>query len=197
MSSALLYLPYLPNISWLQNFVKYETVCIERKENFVKSTLRNRCEIAGANGKQTLTIPLVGGRDHHQSYKEVRISYTENWQKKHWQAIRSAYGSAPFFEFYADKFQPFYEREFEFLFEFNIEMLKATLAVLKLNKNFEFNELFEKNCYDRIDLRYDKSPTDIKYYQVFEERNGFIQNLCTLDLIFNEGNRSREILLVG
>ena len=197
MNSALLYLPYLPNINWLQNFIKQETVFIEREENFVKSTFRNRCEIAGANGKQILTIPIVGGRDHHQLYKEVRISYTDNWQKKHWQAIRSAYGSAPFFEFYADKFQPFFEREFEFLFEFNFELLKATLAVLKLNKNFEFTMLFEGNCIDRIDLRNNKNSTDIKYYQVFEERNGFVSNLCALDLIFNEGNRSKEIIVAG
>ncbi len=197
MTPALLYLPYLPNINWLQNFVKHETVLIEREENFVKSTLRNRCDIAGANGKQTLTIPIVGGRDHHQLYTEVRISYTENWQKKHWQAIRTSYGSAPYFEFYADKFEPFYEKKFEFLFEFNLEVMKTTLTVLKFNKNFELTNLFEENCSEKIDLRNDKGFAGIKYYQVFEERKGFIPNLCALDLIFNEGNRSGEILRVG
>lgn len=194
MTSALLYLPYLPNISWLQSFAKHESVFIERDENFVKSTCRNRCEIAGANGKQILTIPLIGGRDHHRLYKEVRISYKENWQKKHWQAIRSAYGSAPFFEFYADKFEPFYEKEFEFLFDFNLELHKTTLLVLKLKKEFQLTAEYQKELPDGIDFRADESSSTLKYYQVFEERNGFISNLCALDLIFNEGNRSREIL---
>jgi hypothetical protein len=195
MSSALFYLPYYPNITWLQNFVKQESVFIEASENFVKSTLRNRCEIAGANGKQLLTIPIIGGRDHHQLYKGVKISYTENWQKKHWQSICSAYGSAPFFEFYSHKFQAFYEKEFEFLFEFNLELLRTTLSALKLKSNFELTTTYGKEVTGKLDFRSDKEKSELKYYQVFEERNGCIQNLCALDLIFNEGNRSSEILL--
>ncbi len=193
MATALLYLPYLPNIAWLQNFTRHESVIIEHEENFVKSTYRNRCEIAGANGKQMLTIPLQGGRDHHRLYKEVRIANTGNWQRKHWQAIRSAYGSAPFFEFYADKFEPLFEKEFEFLFEFNLALLEATLKALKEKKRFKLTTEYEKEP-DVIDLRSVYDQTSAKYYQVFEGRNGFIPNLCALDLIFSEGNRSREII---
>ncbi len=193
--AAVFYLPYLPNISWLQNFAKYDSVLIEAEENFVKSTFRNRCEIAGANGKQVLTIPIIGGRDHHQLYKQVRISYTENWQKRHLQAIRSAYGSAPFFEFYAHKFELVYQKQFEFLFEFNSELLKITLSVLKLNNNLHFTTEYMKESSETIDLRgANESSTELKYYQVFEERNGFVANLCALDLIFNEGNRSLEVI---
>ena len=193
--AAVFYLPYLPNINWLQNFAKHDSVFIEAEENFVKSTFRNRCEIAGANGKQMLTIPIIGGRDHHQFYKQVRISYTENWQKKHWQAIRSAYGSAPFFEFYAHKFEPVYEKQFEFLFDFNLELLKITLSIIKLSSHLQLTTEYQKENSEIIDLRKaDKAPSTTKYYQVFEERNGFIDNLCALDLIFNEGNRSWEII---
>ena len=196
MSALLLSLPYSPNIFWLQNFVKHNSVIVEQEENFVKSSFRNRCEIAGANGKQLLTIPIIGGRDHHQLYKEVRIANTGKWQKKHWQSIRSAYGSAPYFEFYAHKFEPIYEAEFELLFEFNAELLNATLAALKLNKQFEFTSGYEKEPTSAIDLRNNKqSNSSTKYYQVFAERNGFISNLCAFDLIFNEGNRSGEIIL--
>ena len=194
MNSATFYLPYLPNISWLQNFVKHDVVFIEAEENFVKSSCRYRCEIAGANGKQILTVPIIGGRDHHQLYKAVKISYSENWQKKHWQSICSAYGSAPFFEFYALKFQPFYEKQFEFLFEFNLELLNMTLTVLKLKKDFELTTEYQKTNSEMIDLRSNKQTSSIKYYQVFEARNGFIPNLCVLDLIFNEGYRSKEII---
>jgi hypothetical protein len=193
--AAVFYLPYLPNISWLQNFAKNDTVVIEAEENFVKSTFRNRCEIAGANGKQVLTIPIIGGRDHHQLYKQVRISYTEQWQKKHLQAIRSAYGSAPFFEFYAHKFEQVYQKQFEFLYEFNLELLKTTLSIFKLNNHLQFTTEYQKESSDIIDLRNAyKATSTIKYYQVFEERNGFINDLCALDLIFNEGNRSLEII---
>ena len=113
MHTCLVELPYLPNIVWFSNFLKMENVWIEREENFVKSTFRNRCEIAGANGRQMLSIPLQGGRDHHRLYKETRILNDTRWQKIHWQGIRSAYGSAPYFEFYEDRIRKFYETEFE------------------------------------------------------------------------------------
>jgi hypothetical protein len=187
---AITYLPYLPNINWLQNFVKHQPR-IEAHENFVKSTCRNRCEIAGANGKQILPIPLEGGRDHHRLYREVRISYHEDWQKKHWQSIRSAYGSAPFFEFYADRFQPFYERRYELLFDFNMDMLKTVLVALKFNNSLTITEAYQSAD---IDLRRETEISAIEYHQVFRERNGFYPNLCALDLLFNEGNRSKAII---
>jgi hypothetical protein len=196
MTSALLYLPCLPNINWLQNFVKYENVMLEREENFVKSSFRNRYEIGGANGKQILTIPLQGGRDHHRLYKNTKIAYTGHWQKKHWQAICTAYGSAPFFEFYAHKFQPFFETETENLFEYNLGLLNVVLAALKLKKQFELTMVYDKASLGYTDLRNDKAISGIKYYQVFSERVGNMPNLCALDLIFNEGTRSQQVITV-
>lgn len=194
MSAALLYLPCVPNINWLQNFARAESVYIEQEENFVKSTYRNRYEIAGANGKQVLSIPLQGGRDKHRLYKETRIAYTGHWPQKHWQAIISAYGSAPFFEFYAYKFAPVFEKEYEFLFEFNLALLKVALTCLKLPQTFELTTTYEKEPAGLIDLRSDKTESPTQYYQGFADRNGFIPNLSALDLIFNEGTRSGELL---
>ena len=134
MSSAVLDLQYLPNISWFKNYVKYERVWIEKEENFVKSTGRNRCSIAGANGPQILTIPLLGGRDHHRKYTDTKIAYTTHWQDSHWHSIKSAYGSAPYFEFYAHIFQKFYEKPYVFLYDFNHDLLQAVLSALKLVK---------------------------------------------------------------
>lgn len=203
MSSAILYLPYLPNLPWFSNFLKYKSVFIEREEKFVKSTFRNRCEIAGANGKQILSIPIVGGRDHHQFYKEVRIDYSNHWNSKHWQSIRSAYGSAPFFEHYADRLQPLYEKQLEFLFEFNSELLHALFHLLKLKKGFDFTAIYEKHTTDIVDLRADKRNPSLqtmdsfcpRYYQVFEERNGFLPNLSIIDLIFNLGPQTMNYLI--
>ena len=59
-----------------------------------------------------------------------------------------------------------------------------------------------------IDLRQDLSPkkdfktfdpdfVSIPYYQVFEERYGFTENLSIVDLLFNMGNESLLILEKG
>lgn len=194
MSATLLGLPHYPNLKWLRNFITSEEVFIEGEENFVKATYRNRCEIAGPNGKQILSVPVVGGRDQHRLYKEVQISYNENWQKKHWQAICTAYGRAPFFEYYEDRFRFFYETEFEFLFEYNLKILQQVVAVLKITKPWSMTALYEKEPTGRRDLRLDKGTDAASYYQIFAERNGFITNLCALDIIFNEGPESLAIL---
>jgi len=199
MADALLDLPYLPNTWWFRNFLSHDTVWIERHENFVKSTGRNRCEIAGANGRQTLTIPLLGGRDHHQKYTDTKISYTSNWQDNHWHSIQSAYGSAPYFEFYAHIFQKFYEKQPVFLYDFNLELLQASLAILKMKKSFEFTTMYQNKFETGVDLRstrgsFTKPVVLPRYLQVFEERHGFISNLSILDLIFHLGPHSNEYL---
>ena len=202
MTTALLELPYLPNAVWLKNYLKHDAIFVEREENFVKSSHRNRCEIAGANGKQQLSIPLAGGRDHHQLYKTVRIDNTKLWQKIHWQSIISAYGSTPFFEYYADRFQPFYEKQYDVLFDFNYEILQTVLKAIKAEKPFELTAMFEKEPEGKIDYR-KKQHADLqtpdssfsRYCQPFEERHGFMENLCALDLIFNLGPQTKDYLL--
>ncbi|MBP6432917.1 MAG: hypothetical protein KA319_14235, partial [Ferruginibacter sp.] len=95
----------------------------------------------------------------------------------------------------AHKFQPFFETETENLFEYNLGLLNVVLAALKLKKQFELTMAYHKASLDYMDLRNDKAISDIKYYQVFAERVGNMPNLCALDLIFNEGTRSGEIIV--
>ena len=198
MSAAVYDLRYLPGICWVADFAKCEEPWLEREENFVKSTFRNRCEIAGAGGKLTLSIPVTGGRDHHRLYKDTRIAYQTNWQSNHWQSIRSAYGSAPYFEFYYEKFQKFYEREYRFLFDFNLELLQTALTILKLNSSSKLTETYEPEPIGMMDRRSGrKGKTDMQlpvYYQVFANKYGFIPDLSILDLIFNLGPDAKEYL---
>jgi hypothetical protein len=199
MTAALLSLHYLPNIAWFKSYVHYDKIRIEKQENFVKATGRNRCEIAAANGRQTLTIPLDGGRDHHRKYTDTKIACTTNWQDSHWHSIKSSYGSAPYFGFYAHIFQKFYEKEYAYLFDFNLELLNATISVLKLKKEFEFTSEYQKTIVDATDLRTSRSVASEelnmpRYLQVFEERHGFLPNLSILDLIFNLGPQANQYL---
>jgi hypothetical protein len=199
MDTVLLDLQYLPNITWFKHFLAAKDVCIERCENFVKSTARNRCIIAAVNGKQALSIPVIGGRDHHQLYTAVNISYVSNWQKNHWLSMQSAYGSTPFFEYYADKFLPFYDNQYESLFDYNLQLLQAVLKMLKVQKQFAFTEIYEKQPLDKLDLRSARKNDEVQniphYYQVFDNKNGFISNLSIIDLIFNTGPDALKYLM--
>lgn len=199
MNKALIDLQYLPSITWFSQYLKHEQVWIERHENFVKSTGRNRCAIAGANGLQLLSIPLQGGRDHHRLYTGLNISYKADWQSNHWQSIISAYGSTPYYEHYGYRLQPFYERQHESLFEFNLQLLQAVLKMLKAEREILFTDSYVKAPNGVADLRtVRKNDMEIStppYYQIFADKNGFIPNLSIIDLIFHKGPEAKEYLM--
>lgn len=192
--STVLFLPYFSSVAWMAVFLKSENACIEAHDNFQKSTSRNRTVIAAANGLQHLSIPLVGGRDTHRLYGETKISYTENWQKNHWRSIVSTYNRSPFFEHYAYLFEPFYTQKHEQLFKYNSQLLNTILQVLKANKEISFTEQYDVNFYTQ-DFRKNEPELNLpRYWQVFEDRNGFQPKVSVLDLIFNMGPQALAYL---
>ncbi|MBV6440331.1 MAG: hypothetical protein EPGJADBJ_01996 [Saprospiraceae bacterium] len=202
----LLPLFYLPPVSWCAAAWNGEDMLIECWENYQKGSLRNRCYIAGPNGIQGLSIPLVKGKHQQTPLQEVRISYDEPWQRQHWRSICTAYGNAPYFEHYAAELAPFYERRYEFLFNYNLDLLEFILCD-KLNWKGMFEctqDWLPTQAYPlATDLReaFSGEPgvwpewfIPVRYPQVFEERHGFLPNLSVLDVLFCCGKRGGEIL---
>lgn len=191
-SSVLLTTAYMPSVLYIKEIIKYDTIEIEVHEHFVKQTYRNRCEIIGANGKQILSIPLVKQADK-ELISNKRISYAENWQQQHWRSITSAYKNSPYFEYFEDEFRFFYENKFELLLDYNTQILKTFLKILRLKKEIVFTKQFEKNPIMVVDARHLSSPKFIdlelpkSYYQVFSDKHGFTPNLSCLDALFNIG----------
>ena len=122
------HIAYLPPVSWCSAFWNASQVVIEACEHYQKGSLRNRAYLAGPNGIQRLSIPLLKGKHQQTPIREVRISYHEQWQRQHWRTISTAYGNAPYFEHYAGELHRFYEKEYEFLFDYNLELLKFVLV---------------------------------------------------------------------
>src|SRR5690606_1986674 len=94
-------------------------------------------------GKLNLIVPVLKGSKMHTSMKDVKISYDADWQRLHWLSLQTSYRSSAYFEFYEDDFAPFYEKKFEYLFDFNLELLTLLLKQLKLNINLEFSKSYE------------------------------------------------------
>jgi hypothetical protein len=121
LSTALLSTTYFGPIQWYQKLNRYDLCVIEQFDNFQKQTYRNRCRIATANGSQVLTVP-VERTEGKCLMRDVRISDHGAWRHLHWNALQSAYGESPFFEFYADDLHPFFERRWTFLLDFNMDI---------------------------------------------------------------------------
>ncbi len=191
MSTVILSSAYLPNLSWYHYFIKSEQICIEKHEHYIKQSFRNRCEILSANGKLSLIIPLEKNADK-ELITEKKISYKENWQVKHWRAITSAYKNSPYFEYFEDEFKPFYTDRHEFLFDYNLALLQTINKILRIKKDFQFTEIYDK-LPAGLDLRnsiHPKKETLVilkPYHQVFSDKHGFNPDLSIIDLLFNKG----------
>ena len=134
LNKPLLSTAYLAPIEYYAILLKYPNCSIEYYENFIKQSIRNRCEIYGANGKLQLTIPKQRKKSNKTIVKEIQISYKQNWQKEHWNAIVSSYNSSPYFEYYKDEFLPCFKQEEMLLINFNCKLQTIILRLLKEKK---------------------------------------------------------------
>lgn len=130
--TALLSSTYFGPVQWYQKLHRHDTCLLECHDNFQKQTFRNRCVIATANGTQTLTVPIERYDGLKCKMKDIRISDHGQWRHLHWNALKSAYGESPFFEFLADDLYPFFERRWEFLFDFNLEITHKVCELIDI-----------------------------------------------------------------
>ena len=196
---VLLSTAYLPSVFYLKQILHNDKIIIEKNENFIKQTYRNRCDIVSANGLITLSIPLIK-QNNKELISEKKISYAENWQQQHWRTLVSAYKNSPYFDFFEQEFKPFYEKKFEYLFEYNLQLLETILKILRVQKTILFTEEFQIKPSNVKDLRLisDLKHTEIKiestpYYQVFSDKNGFKENLSCIDALFNIGLEIKKL----
>ena len=196
---ALLSTTYFGPVQWFQKLYRYEEVEIEQWESFQKQTYRNRCLIATTQGVQALTVPVERNYSqlstlNSQLIKDVRISDHGNWRHLHWNALMSAYGESPFFEYYQDDIRPFFEKRWEFLFDFNEEIRMKMCELLDIQPKVDYTKEFTVNKIidyrEAINPKHPQEDLDFEakpYYQVYQQKHGFLANLSVLDLLFNMG----------
>ena len=212
---------YFGPISWYRQLLQSEAFltcdnlagavsnAIDTGERYVKQTFRNHCLIATANGIQKLTVPVAV--DHHPALtSEVRLSDHGKWRSEHWNALCSAYGESPFFDYYADDFRPFFERhDWEMLVDFNQAIVMKVVELIeptpnpsrrdgRLNTLVNNNTLVTNNTLVNNDSNVEANQTTlplggvgggliIPYWQVYQQRHGFLPDLSILDLLFCMG----------
>ena len=220
--NAILATTYFGPVQWYQKLNRFDGVLMEQHEHFLKQTYRNRCIIATTQGLQALTVPVektpsnlpegrlscsplpIGEGSGERLIKDVRISNHGKWRKEHWNALQSAYGESPFFEFYEDDIRPFFEDRWEYLLDFNMAITEKMCELLDIYPHIELTSSYQNSLpigegWDGADFRtaiHPKHPQEDSdfcpkpYYQVYKERFGFQPNLSILDLLFNMGNEA-------
>lgn len=199
--SLILSTAYAPPIYYMALLYKYrhEAIFIEANEHIVKQSWRNRCDVISSNGVQSLTIPIERPLGGKTPIKDVLISHHGSWKHQHKQALQTNYGSSPFFEFLWDDIAFVYDKNYRFLWDFNIDMLDTLLRILHLDIRLEETKSFVPLQQFALDYRYCLHPRRLsrellydypKYYQGFSSQVGFTPELSIYDLLFNLGNES-------
>ena len=200
---ALLSTTYFGPVQWYQKLYRHEAVEIEQWESFLKQTYRNRCLIATTQGIQALTVPIERGTS--QLIRDIRISDHGNWRHLHWNALVSAYGESPFFEYYQDDIRPFFESRWDYLFDFNEAIREKMCELLDIQPKVTFSSTYHhpadisltshllpltSDYREAINPKHPLPDPDFvpkPYYQVYQQKHGFLSNLSILDLLFNMG----------
>lgn len=191
--------PYFtfPAVGWWEKAVAADKLVLEVHEHYAKMSDRNRYRISGPNNTILLSVPLVMGREQRTPINEVRIANDGRWQVQHWRSLYSTYNRSPYFFHYAPELEQLLSAEYELLLDLNRAAFKWVYDQLSLNIEVEETVTFRPRYEDAIDLRRERKVAPIPgktYFQVFEERTGFVPGLSILDLLFAEGPRTGQWL---
>ncbi|MCX7927450.1 MAG: WbqC family protein [Candidatus Omnitrophica bacterium] len=220
---------YIPWLGFFDKIAKSDCFVFLDNVQYKEREFQNRNKIRTSNGVIWLSVPVITKDKARQRIKEVLIDNTQPWQRKHWNALVSAYGKAKFFRQYSSFFENVYKTQWQYLWQLNVEIIKYILHCLNINTVIKFEselnttttktariieickklaadtylsgaggkdyleeELFSQNQIKLIYQEY-KHP---HYRQMFmKNEDDFIANLSVIDLLFNEGPRSKDILL--
>jgi len=215
------YLPWLGlfhKIALADHFVYFDDVQYQTRD------WNNRNKIKTASGDIWLTVPVLSKNHFETKVKDVLINNDIPWRRKHFNSITLAYRKARYFDKYLGFFEEVYARDWEKLSDLNEYMLKSFLTMLNIQVDYSrlSDDSFSSRKSDLVldmcrklkaDLyifgalgkdyadreSFQKAGIEVYFqdYQhpVYEQLHGeFIPNMSIIDLLFNHGDKSLEIL---
>lgn len=186
---------YFPSIYWYKLLIENpDNLLIDLGTWYEKQSFRNRCLIGGVNKIEALIIP-VSHKSQKNLNQETEISYETSWRRIHNHAIKSAYKSSPYFDYYENQIDEFYKNEFQYLWDWQKASIELVNKIIKIPFPELIVNFIEPNNSEYLDYRNSIHPKKgipqgletNEYYQVFDDKHGFRKGLSILDYIFNEG----------
>ena len=194
-------LHYFPNLEFFAAISNADELVFFPDDLYKRQSFFNRTQIRLANKVGTLSIPIQGRRPRI-SQDRIKIDNSQNWVNIHLRGIQSAYGKAPFYEYYFPYFEKVFDQKTENLWDLNWQMLTICLKLLDMPVKMRVCESGrDLNCTDDIRglLRPSVPFSERDYYQPesYFQLFGldFDPNLSVLDLLFCEGPASKSIVL--
>lgn len=216
---------YLPWLGYIDKIDRADIFIILDNVQYKKNEWQNRNRIKTASGWQWLTVPVL--YRFPEKIHEVRINNKVDWRRKHRVAIEMNYIRAPFFREYFPYLEEIYRKEWERLTDINIALIKTIINLFGIKKELLIAseiEAREDPTGRLIDLckavradTYLAGRDGPKYMDInaFEKAGikvviqdfhhpvypqlygGFEPNLTSIDILFNCGKKSLDILRKG
>lgn len=218
---------YLPWLGLFHKIAISDVYCYFDDVQYLSSDWNNRNKIKIQDCGRWLTVPVLRHGYLCKTIKEMKINNTVDWRKKHWMSIYLNYKKAPYFDDYAGFFEDTYKKEWQYLSDLNEYMLKWFLKVLNINvKYYKASELDLKGKKSDLVLymcqklkadtyvfgalgkdyanERDFKKNNVKvYFQNYQHpiyqqlRGDFLPYMSIVDLLFNCGDKSAEIVMAG
>jgi len=215
---------HMPWLGFFDKLRQADTFVILDNVQFRKNYFQNRNKIRTQQGWIWLTVPVLAKGKSSQLIQDAQINNAVNWQSTLWKSIFYAYNKASFFEKYGNFLKQIYDKQWTYLADLNEEIIRhvinelgikvkivmaSTLEVTgggtdllleicqKLNADTYLSGISGKDYLEEsrfteqgIKVIYQEFYHPI-YKQVYEP---FIPCMSIIDLLFNHGDKSLDIL---
>ncbi|SEJ59235.1 WbqC-like protein family protein [Cyclobacterium xiamenense] len=192
-----LYLPVLPYFVAVRGA---REIVLAAGDQLSRQSFVNKTRIRLANKVEMLSVPVYGVRKK-QAIRDLRIDYDQKWLNVHLRGLQSAYGKAPFFEYFYSDLERVYLQKHPYLLDLNRELLTLCLKFLGWDVKLRVEEAPVEEAHFR-DIRGLIHPKRLKerqgiyhpqpYQQIFGA--DFAPDLSIVDLLFCEGPGANRIL---
>jgi len=189
------------------------------------TTWLTRNRLKNDQGTLWMTIPVWKKGLGLQRIDEVRICNEGRWAKKHLTSLKSAYANAPFFDDHKPFLERLFCEGFERLVDLNLEIIRHLMTELNVPARIvRLSHLTADTDEPRLSVdicrelgathflaqagarkyldpdRFEKAGISLKFFNprppIYPQLWGpFIPNLSVLDLLFNCGPKSHEVIL--
>jgi len=218
---------YIPWLGYFDLICRSECFVFLNDVQFEKKSWQQRNRIKTSNGELLLSVPVLTKGKLSQKIYETQIDNNQQWAKSHLKSIEFSYKKTPYFNLYFDLIKEIYSKNYDKLEDLTIGIitllahelglrvpfLKASEMellnhkegrILGICKNTNSSILYDaKGAEGVIDSNYLlKEGVNVIFQEYHHPRysqlhGDFLPNMSIIDLLFNEGKKSLEIIQSG
>ncbi len=124
---------FLPWLGFFKRWKQSDIYIVLDDVQFIRRGWHHRDKIKTVHGIKWLTVPVKKRSRYYQKICDVEIDYHVNWQQRHFNIIKAAYGKSRNFDLVFDALTDIYSKNHRFLIDLNMDFLRFCAAQLGID----------------------------------------------------------------